>query len=258
MAWTGTEVVVFGGSIGESARLDGAAWNPATNRWRTIAASPLTDTNQPVGAWLDGRLYAVNDTSAAAYDPETNRWASLPAAPIRPGWRSIAVAGGRVILIAFGDGRNAAGGVGCARSGVVDLAARRGADRTADGRGGVRRRGRGRDRADLAARSSTRSPPRGRRCSRCEGAGSGAVWTGSVVLGATGAWDTRTRTCLQVPPAPPREKPFNDTNGREFPAAVWTGTQYITWSGGTGGDIVWVPKDGAVFTPANDLGPCCG
>ena len=24
------------------------------------------------------------------------------------------------------------------------------------------------------------------------------------------------------------------------------------------GDIVWVPNDGAVFTPENDLGPCCG
>jgi hypothetical protein len=42
------------------------------------------------------------------------------------------------------------------------------------------------------------------------------------------------------------------------PRDVWTGRQYFTWSGGTGGDIVWVPKDGAVFTPDNDIGPCCG
>ena len=58
-------------------------------------------------------------------------------------------------------------------------------------------------------------------------------------------------------PGPPQEPPFDNTNGRGGPG-VWTGTQYITWSGGTGGDIVWVPKDGAVFTPKNDLGPCCG
>ena len=60
------------------------------------------------------------------------------------------------------------------------------------------------------------------------------------------------------PPAPPREPPFDDSNGREFPVGVWTGTEYITWSGGNGGDIVWIPKDGAVFRPDNDLGPCCG
>jgi hypothetical protein len=84
----------------------------------------------------------------------------------------------------------------------------------------------------------------------------GTVWTGGYLVGVTAAW--RFDECLQLPPAPKRERPFNDTNGREFPVAVWTGHQYLTWSGGTGGDIVWVPKDGAVFTPENDIGPCCG
>lgn len=92
----------------------------------------------------------------------------------------------------------------------------------------------------------------------CEGASSGTVWTGSVVLGIVAAWDTRIEQCLQLPPAPNRAPPFDNSNGREFAVGVWTGLQYVTWSGGNGGDIVWVPNDGAVFTPENDLGRCCG
>ena len=58
-----------------------------------------------------------------------------------------------------------------------------------------------------------------------------------------------------LPPSPPRAKPFDDSNGREFPVAVWTGAEYVTWSGGNGGDIVWVPNDGAAFRPAGRLDP---
>ncbi|HEX2755643.1 MAG TPA: hypothetical protein VHM48_09280 [Candidatus Limnocylindrales bacterium] len=91
---------------------------------------------------------------------------------------------------------------------------------------------------------------------KCEGAGAGTVWTGRHLLGVAAAWDSRGGgNCVQLPPSPKRQPPFDDTNGREFPVGIWTGRQYITWSGGTGADIVWVPKDGAVFTPKDDLGP---
>jgi hypothetical protein len=257
MAWTGSEVVVFGGMVGERGQLDGAAWNPATNGWRTIAGSPLKGTSQPIGAWLDGRLYVVNDASAAAYDPAADRWTALPPAPIRPGWRTLAVAAGRVFLIAFGDGATPP-----VEWAVLDpvLSTWRHGEAPIDplmagsgfvGAGEVVIDPGGGEVFDPVAAAWSTIP-------RCDGAGEGSVWTGSVVLGIGGAWDTRTEQCLQVPPAPPREPPFDGSNGREFAAGVWTGRQYITWSGGTGGDIVWVPKDGAVFTPANDLGPCCG
>ena len=78
---------------------------------------------------------------------------------------------------------------------------------------------------------------------------SGGVWTGSIVVSDSAAWDPATNSCRQLPPSPPRGEPFDDGNGREFAVAIWTGEEYITWSGGTGGDIMWVPNDGAAFRP---------
>jgi hypothetical protein len=253
MAWTGTEVLVFGGRIGEQARLDGAAWNPVSGRWRTIAEAPFGGA-EPVGAWLDGRLYVVTSDAAAFYDPATDRWTLLPAAPIRPGWRNAAVAGGRLFVIAFGDGATppvewavldpatmtwshgdapidpTEAGIDFAGAGELIVSTDQGAtfDPVTETWGTIR---------------------------RCPGV-SAPVWTGGYLVGVTAAW--RFDECWQLPPAPRREPPFHDTNGREFPVAVWTGRQYVTWSGGTGGDIVSVPKDGAVFTPENGIGPCCG
>lgn len=252
-AWTGTEVLVFGGWAGEKSPLDGAAWNSVTNRWRTIARSPLTGSGT-VGAWLDGRLIVVTSSAAAAYDPARDRWTSLPAAPIRPGWRSAAVAAGRLFIVAFGDG--ATPPVDWA---VLDPRA----DTWTSGeapidplQAGVVFAGAG-DRIVVTDIGVTFDPLTMTWATetKCEGVSAGTVWTGRYLLGVTGAWDRAEARCLRLPPAPKREPPFDGSNGREFPVAVWTGDAYITWSGGNGGDIVWVPKDGAVFTPVEDLGP---
>lgn len=255
MAWTGQEIIVFGGRIGEATRLDGAAWNPTTNRWRKIAESPLTGA-EPVGAWLDGRLLIVTSTAAAAYDPAADRWTALPPAPIRPGWRTAAVAADRLFIVAFGDG--ATPPVEWAVLDPVSTTWRHGVAPTTPLTAGIGFAGG--DRVIATDTGLTFDPVTEAwgTGALCEGASSGTVWTGRVVLGIVAGWDTRTEQCLQLPPAPPRDPPFDDTNGREFAVGVWTGTQYLTWSGGTGGDIVWVPQDGAVFTPENDLGPCCG
>ncbi len=255
IAWTGHEVVVFGGSRNDRPQLDGAAWDPATNRWRTISTSPLSGS-EPVGGLVDGRLLVVTSTAAAAYDPAEDRWESLPAAPIRAGWRTAVVAGARLVVIAFGDG--ATPPVDWA---VWDAVAERWThgqvpiDPTMAGTVVM-------STADLVALESglTFDPLTSTWSSGpgCAGAGAGWVWTGSWILGVTEAWSPGDRDCRDLPPAPRRDAPFDDTNGREFPVGVWTGRQYVTWSGGTGADIAWAPKDGALFTPENDLGPCCG
>jgi hypothetical protein len=258
MVWTGTEVLVFGGRIGEQTRLDGAAWNPKTNAWRAIAEAPLTG-KEPIGAWLDNRLYVVTSTAAAAYDPATDRWTELTSAPIRPGWRTAAVAAGRLFVVAFGDGATPPPewavldpSTGTWSHGDAPIEAIE---------AGIGFAGAG-DLIVSTDHGATFDPISGTwtTVARCPGVSAGTVWTGRYLIGVTAAWDALTGDprCLQLPPSPPREPPFNDSNGREFPVAVWTGRQYITWSGGNGGDIVWVPKDGAVFTPDNDLGPCCG
>jgi hypothetical protein len=254
IAWTGSEVLVFGGRAGEATRVDGAAWSPTTNAWRTIARAPL-DGDETVGGWLNGRLVIVTSTSAASYDPATDRWNALPPAPIRPGWRTAVVAGNRLFVVAFGDGASLP--VDWA---VLDLTTstwRHGAVPIDPLMAGTTFVGAG-DRVVVLATGQSFDPLTFRwqpASDRCDRAGNGSIWTGRFVVGVTGAWDSVSGVCKDLPPAPRRAPPFDDSAGREFAAAVWTGTQYVTWSGGNGGDIVWVPKDGAVFTPDEDLRP---
>lgn len=56
-----------------------------------------------------------------------------------------------------------------------------------------------------------------------------------------------TDICSRLPRPP--ERPFEGVLTREAPAAVWTGTELILWSGGTGGDGVPPPNDGVAFRP---------
>lgn len=100
-AWTGTEFLVFGAPSSdgpEPATSPGAAYNPATQTWRSLAPFPL-------GALADSASYAVwtgsrllvwgffgndsansergtTDTRAALYDPATNRWSETSPAPV--------------------------------------------------------------------------------------------------------------------------------------------------------------------------------
>jgi hypothetical protein len=253
MAWTGSEVLVFGGWVDTRTSLDGAAWNPLTNKWRKIAESPLSGV-EPIGAWLAGRLIVVTSTSAASYDPATDRWTELPPAPVRVGWQTAAVAAGRLFVVAFGDG--ATPPVDWAVLDPLTATWASGKVPIDPTQAGVVFAGAG-DEIVVTDTGLTFDPLTATWVTgkRCEGASGGTVWTGRYLLGITAAWDTVEKRCLDLPPAPPREPPFDGSNGREFPVAVWTGSEYITWSGGNGGDIVWVPKDGAVFKPDLRLDP---
>ncbi len=90
--WTGTEMLVWGGSAGLQTVADGAAYDPATDTWRTLAPAPIPDVARPVVAWtgtemlvvsgmraVGGGLTPVDD--AAAYDPATDTWRTI-ASPI--------------------------------------------------------------------------------------------------------------------------------------------------------------------------------
>jgi hypothetical protein len=250
VVWSGTEMLVFGGAAfdaaGEQPVLDGAAYDPATDRWRALPPAPLSG-GATVGGWLAGRFVVVTNDAAAAYDPVVDRWTELPAAPIRPGWRTAVVAADRLVVIAFGDGATPP-----VQEATLDPTSWTwaSADLTVDPlMAGIDFVGIG-DRILSPSTGMTFDP-----VTRTWGSVTtcdrvwGGVWTGVRVIGVQGAWDAATDTCLDVPPSPPREPPFNDTNGREFAVAVWTGEELITWSGGTGGDIMWMPRDGAAFRP---------
>jgi hypothetical protein len=92
--WTGSEVIVWGGVDADGVDLlDGAAWDPATDSWRTLPTAPL-DMGRPVVCVWTGRELVLWGRSAptntgdvrspsagAAYDPATDTWRELPAAP---------------------------------------------------------------------------------------------------------------------------------------------------------------------------------
>jgi hypothetical protein len=86
--WTGTEMIVWGGFIGEDQRPthDGAAYNPTTDTWRTLPAPPFSiGTPLSVGdgaqvlrmVWTGTEAVVSGGPVVAAYDPRSDSWRRL-------------------------------------------------------------------------------------------------------------------------------------------------------------------------------------
>jgi hypothetical protein len=95
---------------GSATANDGAAYNPATNRWRKLSPSPLRPPANALAAWTGNRVVILSDssTSAAAYDPETDRWQVLSppklASGATPAWRgALRINDQRLLLCAHAD-----------------------------------------------------------------------------------------------------------------------------------------------------------
>lgn len=101
-AWTGKELVVAGGEsngIHPTIFRDGAAYNPATGKWRKLPAMPGT-LSWGRSLWDGSEVLFLSSTGARgmAYNPAVNRWRLLPAMPLpRKGF--IAVWTGRQVLV---------------------------------------------------------------------------------------------------------------------------------------------------------------
>jgi hypothetical protein len=110
MVWTGEEVVVVGGydnapcpptadcAAGPMLR-DGAAYAPATGRWRRLPQAPTGVAFGPTVMWR-GAVHLMSGAHHLAFDPGTDRWRSLAAPPsadylVVAGNRLIAAAGDR-------------------------------------------------------------------------------------------------------------------------------------------------------------------
>lgn len=114
VAWTGTELLVVGGAPGApcppdascvfpEVTADGAAYDPATDRWRELAPAPFA-FGMSSGAYADGRLlvnaYDGEETRVLSFDVVADSWTALdaPAAasrltPVADGDRILFVSG---------------------------------------------------------------------------------------------------------------------------------------------------------------------
>jgi hypothetical protein len=109
VAWTGSEMIVFGGGdVDSPTTRQGAAYDPAADRWRPIADAPIGlnllsaawtgDEVLVFGSLLSDRNVAETETSVgAAYDPSTDSWRTLPPSELSPQATSAVFAGGRLI-----------------------------------------------------------------------------------------------------------------------------------------------------------------
>lgn len=116
--WDGTEYVVWGGYRSgtprrglDQYRSDGAAYDPATRRWRVLPRAPITARSRPIMYWTGHEVVVWGGEGdhrgeipdGAAYDPSTGRWRTLPTVrPVGDGLDSWAAAGSHLFVARSG------------------------------------------------------------------------------------------------------------------------------------------------------------
>lgn len=241
--WTGHEMVDWGGGCCGDASSGGSAYNPSTNTWRKVAPSPLSPSQQPIGAWTgreliifvsgldpDGKSYPAKLARAAAYNPTTNTWRRIAPLPA-PRLGATVVWDGREVLVV--------GGAGAPRGAKPPVPARVGFAYTP------------------ATNRWRQLPPLG--SGRTHAA---MVWTGRRLL----VWGGSQTAGAGLPVTPNGGLAYDPTAnrwsplprppllGRLDPMAEWTGRSMIIWGGQTPNSPLGTGTrffaDGAVFTPA--------
>src|SRR5262245_51549389 len=108
-AWTGSELVVFGGGpLGAPSGSQAWGFDVAEGAWRRLADAPiamnLSDAGWTgsemavVGSAMDRRNEATTRTSQAeAYDPQSDTWRVLPSPPVSAQTAAVDLVGGRLI-----------------------------------------------------------------------------------------------------------------------------------------------------------------
>jgi N-acetylneuraminic acid mutarotase len=112
VSWTGTELIVWGGhasyylEVGDYLQ-DGAAYNPATDTWRSISlnGAPSPRGNH-VALWTGSEMLVWsgsdnhgNLADGARYDPTSDTWKPITAAGMTAGSSAAAVWTGREMLV---------------------------------------------------------------------------------------------------------------------------------------------------------------
>lgn len=261
--WSGQELLVWGGMVGDGFVADGAAFDPVANRWRSLPPSPLTGrfaappgtVAQVPGVWTGkemvvwGQGAGVENPDAdlptgAAYDPASDRWRVLAPAPVAPRI-SVPVWTGQEMLVWGGQSGTRYFDDGAAYDPIGDrwrrlpaspLAARF----TFAVWSGAQMLVWGGESSDRAFDDGAAYDPAADRWSpiphspMAERRGFAQFWTGEEMvvwggapgggaglLGTGAAYDPATRLWREIDPWP----------ARLLPVALWTGREAIVWGG---------------------------
>jgi hypothetical protein len=263
-AWTEGLWLIWGGRGPRGRRdlADGASYDPARNRWTTLPAAPI-EGGAAQAAWTGTEMIVVTATGqAAAYDPAVSAWRRLPDLGQAPGQMELVWTGAELLVFEWGDALNTpvylikyvpATNTWSARisTPISALYADPGAgvwignkvvfvsflsDRlTGQGYLGNASYDPSDDQwTELHVPCDIRGP----------------MWAaGSRMISQEALYDPASNTCLRLP-RPPNRPGFRDPAREAAAAVVWTGSQFILWSGGTGGDLIGPPPaDGVAFSP---------
>ncbi len=105
--WTGTEVIIWGGG-------GGAAYDPATDTWRSLPDTPVAARTPAAHVWTGRQMIVWSDVDrsrphedGAIYDPDADSWTEMSPAPIALNVAEAAWTGTEMIVVgARQDGNN--------------------------------------------------------------------------------------------------------------------------------------------------------
>ncbi len=206
-AWTGTDMVVWGG-VGDDYLADGAAYNPARDRWRMLAPAPISPRDSVMSAWTGRELLVWGGADfdelfgdGAVYDAGADQWRKIAEGPLGPRAGGVTAWTGREMVVWGGVDRP--GGREFTDGAAYDPATDRWRTIAA---------------SPLAGRDDPAAAWTGRELLVWGGsAASGAFFAnGAVYDPATDRWRAMTNTAF----AP-----------RTAPAAVWSGRELLIWGG---------------------------
>ena len=78
VTWTGTDVLVAGGTSNAGSHTDAALWNPQTNRWKRLPPVPSPSLSAANATWVGEVLIAVTGDATIIFDTRTLLWSSAP------------------------------------------------------------------------------------------------------------------------------------------------------------------------------------
>lgn len=248
-AWSGTEVLIWGGMRGQVTFGDGLSFDPRRDRWRAIPLAPIKP-GFGYGAWT-GREFVVVSSSAesAAWDPTNRGWRRLPDAPLPPGHMESVWTGRDLLVLGVGEG-----GTEPVEGAALDVSTWRWrtiAEVPYDGLIlGIKPVWTG-EQMLFAGHAYEPATDQWKVLRRdgCTYRAVEGVWTGRYVINQTQAFDPELGRCFTLPESPDRPG-FGGIRTHEFHTPFWADGRLVVWSGGTGLDGPSPPPDGIVFTPS--------